>query len=199
MSYPFSHHGSRSRELNQCGSLSESWPTQFYRFRIPKGNWLQMGKNCCGSALVFYVDPDPAFFLNGDREAMPIHMRILPQVLHMLDNREIFVLLLWQHIEIFSAWYWYRSGSVCLGCRSRSGFGSGKMMRIPPIQFRILIHNTAENICTYEGRKLVLFIYFGQFPCSGIRIRIPIMDPDTGQPNKCGSGSTTLEKTSTSN
>jgi hypothetical protein len=29
-----------------------------------------------------------------------------------------------------------------------------------------------------------------QFPCSWIRIRIPNIDPDPGQPNQSGSGST---------
>ncbi len=43
-----------------------------------------------------------------------------------------------------------------------------------------------------KGRKPGLFINFGQFPCS--RIRIPNFDPDPGHPNEAGSGSTTLKK-----
>jgi hypothetical protein len=45
-----------------------------------------------------------------------------------------------------------------------------------------------------KGKKPGLFVNFGQFPCSWIRIRIRITytDPDAGQPNQCGSGSTTL-------
>ncbi len=39
-----------------------------------------------------------------------------------------------------------------------------------------------------KGRKPGLFVNFGQFPCSWIRIRIPNTDADPG-----GSGSTTLE------
>jgi hypothetical protein len=32
-----------------------------------------------------------------------------------------------------------------------------------------------------------IFVNFGQFPCSWIRIRIPTTDPYPGQPNECGS------------
>jgi hypothetical protein len=39
----------------------------------------------------------------------------------------------------------------------------------------------------FKGRKPGLFVNFGQFPCSWIRIRIPNTDPDPRQPNDCGS------------
>jgi hypothetical protein len=37
-----------------------------------------------------------------------------------------------------------------------------------------------------KGKKPGLFVNFGQFPCSWIRIRISNTDPDQGQPNECG-------------
>ncbi len=40
-----------------------------------------------------------------------------------------------------------------------------------------------------EFTKIGLFVNFGQFPCSWIRIRILNTDPYPGQPNQCGSGS----------
>jgi hypothetical protein len=43
-----------------------------------------------------------------------------------------------------------------------------------------------------KGRKPGLFVNFGQFPFFWILIRIPNTDPDKGQLNECGSGSTTL-------
>jgi hypothetical protein len=43
----------------------------------------------------------------------------------------------------------------------------------------------------FESWKSVLFVNFSQFPCSWIRIRISNPDPDLGEPNQCGSGSTT--------
>jgi hypothetical protein len=48
-----------------------------------------------------------------------------------------------------------------------------------------------------KGRKSGLFVNFGEFPCSWIRIRIIKTDPDPRHPNECdtggsGSGSTTL-------
>jgi hypothetical protein len=43
-----------------------------------------------------------------------------------------------------------------------------------------------------KGRKPGLLEYFLQFPCSWIRICIPNTEPDPGQPNECGFGSTTL-------
>ncbi len=42
------------------------------------------------------------FFLNGDPETMPIHMRILPQVVHMLDNRKIFALFLFTAKPVYN-------------------------------------------------------------------------------------------------
>ncbi len=36
-----------------------------------------------------------------------------------------------------------------------------------------------------KGWKVFLFVKFGPFPCSWIRIRIPNKDLDTGQPNEC--------------
>jgi hypothetical protein len=53
----------------------------------------------------------------------------------------------------------------------------------------------------YEGKKAFLkdrkpglFVTFDKFPCPWIRIFIPNInsDPGPGQPNQCGSGSTTL-------
>jgi hypothetical protein len=44
-----------------------------------------------------------------------------------------------------------------------------------------------------KGRKKPgLLVNFGQNPCSWIRIRIPNTDPNPGQRNPCGSGSSTL-------
>jgi hypothetical protein len=43
-----------------------------------------------------------------------------------------------------------------------------------------------------QGRKPGLFVNFGKFPYSWIRIRIPNTVSDPGQPNQCRSGSTTL-------
>jgi hypothetical protein len=42
--------------------------------------------------------------------------------------------------------------------------------------------------------KSGLFVNFGQFPCSWIRIQIRIAntDPDRREPNQCGPGSETL-------
>ncbi len=51
---------------------------------------------------------------------------------------------------------------------------------------------------SYEGWKPGLFVNFGQFSCSWIRIRIPYTDPDPGQPNHCGSGTTILHVRTTS-
>jgi hypothetical protein len=44
--------------------------------------------------------------------------------------------------------------------------------------------------CSESG----LFVNFGQFPCSSIRISIPNTDLDPEEANQCGSGSTTLAK-----
>jgi hypothetical protein len=61
------------------------------------------------------------------------------------------------------------------------------LTRLNPDAIRFRIRNTV-----LKGRKPGLFVNFGQFPCSWIRIRIPNTDPDPGQPNECGSGSKTL-------
>jgi hypothetical protein len=47
-----------------------------------------------------------------------------------------------------------------------------------------------------KGRKPGLFVNFNKYPCYWIRIRIPNTDPYSGQPNKCGTGYTTLKKRS---
>jgi hypothetical protein len=44
---------------------------------------------------------------------------------------------------------------------------------------------------SFERLDIRLIVTFGHFPCSFIRIRtrIPNRDPDTGEPNQCGSRS----------
>jgi hypothetical protein len=93
-------------------------------------------------------------------KTMPILMRIIPQVLHMLENQKILLLVtaftvlqcfiflvsfkrvisyryFGQHIEIFwekrpLSTFSARSGSACSGCRSGSGSGSGNIIQIRP-------------------------------------------------------------------
>jgi len=43
-----------------------------------------------------------------------------------------------------------------------------------------------------QGKKPGLFVNFGQFPWTSIRMHIPNADPDLGQSNQCGFGSTIL-------
>jgi hypothetical protein len=59
-----------------------------------------------------------------------------------------------------------------------------------------------ETYHTYVGKKNLvtgwksgLFVNFGKFSCSWIRIQILNMDPDPGETNQCGSGSETLRYT----
>jgi hypothetical protein len=49
------------------------------------------------------------------------------------------------------------------------------------------IHTKVRYRAFLKGRKPGLFVNFGLFPCSWIRIHIPNTDPDLRQQNKCGS------------
>ncbi len=68
-----------------------------------------------------------------------------------------------------------------------SGYGSWSDLRVT--KSLILKQVIGKKKHTFEGtralqkaRKPSLFVNFGEFPCSWIRIRIPNMDPDPGQP-----------------
>ncbi len=66
------------------------------------------------------------------------------------------------------------------------------MKNIPDFSLVIGEHTYEGAKAFWKDRKQGLFLNFGQFPCSWIRIRIPNRDLDPGQPNECGSGSTSL-------
>ncbi len=59
-------------------------------------------------------------------------------------------------------------------------------------RWKVKKHSYEGTKAFLKGRKPGLFVSFGQFPCSFIRIRISNTDPDPRQHNECGSGSTTL-------
>ncbi len=82
------------------------------------------------------------------------------------------------------------------------GSGSLSEFRVIKVKFlheniiKVPVGNRSKNIHTKEP-KPSLFVNFGQYPYSWIRIRIPNTNPDPKQPNECGSrwtgsGSTTL-------
>ncbi len=75
-------------------------------------------------------------------------------------------------------WFQCRSGSSFL-FKCDSGSGSKEP--------------TNANPCGFKS-QVVYFAKFVKFSCSWIRIRIRILNPDPGQPNECGTGSTTLHK-----
>ncbi len=71
-------------------------------------------------------------------------------------------------------------------------------LSIPILYVSTVTPYIIKKIPTYEGTKAFLngwksdlIVKFGKFPCSWIRIRKPNTNPDPGEPNQCGSGSTT--------
>jgi hypothetical protein len=76
--------------------------------------------------------------------------------------------------------------------------GPGQTLKSQKVEFshkKILKVGNSKKIPMKFKQKLFdrqdsgLLIFFGQFRCSWIRIRIPNTDPDPGQPHECGSGS----------
>jgi hypothetical protein len=61
------------------------------------------------------------------------------------------------------------------------------------VRIRIWIQEAKKQFGSRQ-ETLGLFVNFGQFLYSRIWIRIPKTDPDPGQQNECGTGSTTLLK-----
>jgi hypothetical protein len=61
------------------------------------------------------------------------------------------------------------------------------MKNILKVGYRSKNYHTNEGAKAFlKGRNPVLFVNFGQFPCSWILICIPNTDPDPRQPNECG-------------
>jgi hypothetical protein len=58
---------------------------------------------------------------------------------------------------------------------------------LKPQQVEFLHENVRDVIAFLKGEKPGLFVMFGPFPCSWIRIRIPNADTDTGQPESADS------------
>jgi hypothetical protein len=52
----------------------------------------------------------------------------------------------------------------------------------PMLSYRKVRDEPMSQFLKAKKKKPGLFVNFGEFPCSWIRIRIPIMDPDPGQP-----------------
>ncbi len=79
-----------------------------------------------------------------------------------------------------------------LGCQIQADCLHEKYTVLVPVRY----YANASKIFM-KVWKSGLFVCFGRFPCSWIRICIPITDPDTDtrEPYQCGSGSRTLLRT----
>ncbi len=131
------------------------------QFPPPPGSCISQ---CCGSAgrHCFDADLDPIFHFDAYPDPdirigikiMPIHIRILPQVLYKLEKLSKIFLLLFLVMPVYYVFLFssvanvslniFGSGSGYLGCRSRSQTGSATWCVSDPI--RIWIHNTGTYL-----------------------------------------------------